>query len=71
MYIKRIRDLREDNDLTQTELGNILHISQRTYSHYEMGTRDIPIELLVQLAHFYNTSVDYLLGETNEKKPYK
>ncbi|MBR1816815.1 MAG: helix-turn-helix transcriptional regulator [Lachnospiraceae bacterium] len=71
MYIKRIRDLREDNDLTQTELGNILHISQRTYSHYEMGTRDIPIELLVQLAHFYNTSVDYILGETDEKRPYK
>ena len=71
MYIKRIRDLREDNDLTQTELGNILHISQRTYSHYEMGTRDIPIELLLQLAHFYNTSVDYILGETDEKRPYK
>ena len=71
MYIKRIRDLREDNDLTQTELGNILHISQRTYSHYEMGTRDIPIEILIQLAHYYNTSVDYILGETDEKRPYK
>lgn len=71
MYIKRIRDLREDNDLTQTKLGNILHISQRTYSHYEMGTRDIPIDILIQLAHFYNTSVDYILGETDEKRPYK
>lgn len=71
MYIKRIRDLREDNDLTQTELGKILHISQRTYSHYENGTREIPIELLIKLAHYYNTSVDYLLGETNNKKPYK
>lgn len=70
MYIKRIRDLREDNDLTQTELGKILHISQRTYSHYENGTRDIPTELLIELAHFYNTSIDYILGETNEKKPY-
>ena len=71
MFIKRIRDLREDNDLTQTELGKILHISQRTYSHYENGTREIPIELLIKLAHYYNTSVDYLLGETNNKKPYK
>ena len=70
MYIKRIRDLREDNDLTQTELGKILHISQITYSHYENGTRDIPTELLIELAHFYNTSIDYILGETNEKKPY-
>ncbi|MBQ9279076.1 MAG: helix-turn-helix transcriptional regulator [Lachnospiraceae bacterium] len=71
MFIKRIRDLREDNDLTQTELGKILHISQRTYSHYENGTRDIPIEILIKLAHYYNTSVDYILGETNTRKPYK
>ena len=71
MYIKRIRDLREDSDLTQAELGKILHISQRTYSHYENGTRETPIELLIELAHYYNTSVDYILGETNEKKPYK
>lgn len=70
MFIKRIRDLREDNDLTQAELGKILNISQRTYSHYENGTREIPIEILIKLAHYYNTSVDYLLCETDIKKPY-
>lgn len=67
MYIKRIKDLREDHDLTQTQISKILHISQRTYSHYEQGTRSIPIELLIKLAHYYNTSVDYILGETDEK----
>ena len=69
MYIKRIKDLREDHDLTQTQISKILHISQRTYSHYEQGTRSIPIELLIILAHYYNTSVDYILGETDEKSP--
>lgn len=70
MFIKRLKDLREDNDLTQSELGKILNISQRTYSHYENGTREIPIEVLIKLAHYYNTSVDYLLCETDVKKPY-
>ena len=68
MYIKRIKDLREDHDLTQTQISKKLHISQRTYSHYEMGTRSIPIELLIELAHIYDTSVDYILGETDRKK---
>jgi bacteriophage CI repressor helix-turn-helix domain len=70
MY-KRIRDLREDRDLSQTELAKILNMSQTGYSKYEVGTNDIPTKILIQLAKFYNTSVDYLLGITDEIKPYK
>lgn len=66
----RIRDLREDNDLTQTEVADILHCSQVCYSNYENGKRDIPTEVLITLADFYKTSTDYLLGRTAEKKPY-
>ena len=69
-YYKRIRDLREDNDLSQTQLARILNISQRGYSHYETGNNDIPTEILIKLAKYYNTSIDYILGLTNEKKPY-
>ena len=64
MY-KRIRDLREDRDLSQTELAKILNMSQTGYSKYEVGTNDIPTKILIQLAKFYNTSVDYLLGITD------
>lgn len=71
MMFQHIRDLREDNDLTQTELGRILNISQRTYSYYEKGEHDIPPEILIKIARYYHTSVDYLLGLTNNKKPYK
>lgn len=70
MY-KRIRDLREDKDLSQKEIANILNMSQTGYSKYEVGTNDIPTKVLIQLAKFYNTSVDYILGLTNEFKPYK
>lgn len=66
----RIRDLREDNDLTQCEIAAFLHIKQNTYSQYENGLRQPPIDILISLAGFYNTSVDYLLGITNQKKPY-
>ncbi|MBQ8982920.1 MAG: helix-turn-helix transcriptional regulator [Lachnospiraceae bacterium] len=66
-----MRDLREDHDLTQAELGKILNISQRTYSYYEKGEHDIPPEILVKLALYYNTSIDYLLGLTNHKEPYQ
>lgn len=69
MY-QRIRDLREDKDLKQRELGEILNCSQRIYSNYERGEVDIPTQVLIKLAEFYNTSVDYLLGLTDEKKPY-
>ena len=67
----RIRDLREDRDLTQEELSKFLNISQVAYSYYEIDKRSIPIETLSKLADFYNTSVDYLIYRTNEFKPYK
>ena len=70
MY-KRIRDLREDKDLSQKEIAKILNMSQTGYSKYEVGTNDVPTKVLIQLAKFYNTSVDYILGLTDEFKPYK
>ena len=69
MY-QRIRDLREDHDLLQKDLAAYLKCSQVCYSNYENGRRDIPTEVLVRLAVFYKTSVDYLLGLTDEKTPY-
>ena len=69
MY-EKIRELREDNDLLQKDLARYLHCSQVAYSRYELGLRDIPTEVLILLAKFYNTSVDYLLGLTNERRPY-
>lgn len=69
MY-KRIKELREDNDLTQTQVGEAINITQRTYSYYETGQRNDPPEVLIKLAKFYGTTVDYILGLTNEKKPY-
>lgn len=69
MY-NRIRDLREDNDLTQKQVAKILNMSQTGYSQYEIGKNDIPTRVLVILSNYYNTSIDYLLGITDEKKPY-
>lgn len=66
----RLRDLREDRDLSQRAVAELLHIRQNTYSQYETGHRQIPIALLIELSVFYGTSVDYLLGLTNEMKPY-
>jgi len=63
----RIKNLREDSDLTQTELASILNISQRAYSYYESGQRMLPPEILIALAKYYNTSTDYLLGLTDKK----
>ena len=63
-YIKRIRDLREDHDLKQRQLADYLNCSQRVYSNYELGQRDIPTDILIKLSAFYNVSVDYLLGLT-------
>lgn len=70
MY-SRIRALREDKDLTQQNMAKFLNISQRAYSHYETGERSIPIEILCAIADYHQTSVDYLLNRTDEKKPYK
>ncbi|MBE6799185.1 MAG: helix-turn-helix transcriptional regulator [Ruminococcaceae bacterium] len=69
MY-KRIRDLREDRDLSQTSLAKIIGMSQTGYSKYETGENDIPTSILIKLADFYGTSVDYLLGQTDCKKRY-
>jgi len=65
-----IRDLREDADLTQAKLAEHLNISQAAYSYYELGERDIPTSVLIELAKYHNVSVDYLLNLTSEKKPY-
>ena len=70
MKYSRIRDLREDRDMTQTELAQVLQCSQRIYSNYERGDVDIPTEILIKLAEFHHTSVDYLLGLTDERAPY-
>ncbi len=64
---ERIRNLREDLDMTQAQVGNYLHITQRSYAHYEAGTREIPIEILIELANLYQVNLDYLVGRTNIK----
>jgi len=69
MY-RRIRDLREDSNLSQTEMGRILGMSQTGYSKYETGENDVPTGILLKLADFHNTSVDYILGRTNIREPY-
>ncbi len=66
----RLRDLREDHDMNQTQIAKILGMSQTGYSKYETGENDIPTAILIKLARFYNTSIDYLLGETNNPKRY-
>ncbi len=71
MYFQRLRDLREDMDMTQTQIASILHTSQTVYSRYERGFQTIPVEHLLILAEFYNVSVDYILGRTNIKNTYK
>lgn len=68
MVYKRIRDLREDNDYTQEYVGKKIQVSQRTYAYYETGERMLPPTVLCALADFYDVSVDYLLGRTNNKK---
>ncbi len=68
MLYRRIRDLREDRDLTQKQMGEVLACSQRVYSNYERGELDIPTEILIKLADFHGVSVDYILNRTDEKK---
>ena len=69
MYL-RLRDLREDKDLTQEELSKAINITQRSYSYYERGDHMIPPEILCRLADYYHTSVEYLLGRTSDPTPY-
>ena len=71
MKFQRIQDLRTDADMSQKQLSEILHISQRSYSHYETGSRNIPVEMLIRLANYYDISVDYLVGRTDKKEMNK
>ena len=71
MKFQRIQDLRTDADMSQKQLSEILHISQRSYSHYETGSRNIPVEMLIRLANCYDISVDYLVGRTDKKEMNK
>ena len=66
----RLRDMREDHDLSQAEMAKLLKCSQQTYSRYESHTTEIPLQSLIFLAEYYDTSVDYLLGITNNQDPY-
>ena len=70
MY-SRLRELREDKDLTQAEVAKYLDMSQTGYSQYEIGKNDVPTRVLIKLSLFYNVSVDYILNITNELRPYK
>jgi transcriptional regulator with XRE-family HTH domain len=70
MYRNRLRDLREDRDLKQKDIADLLNIHQTTYSDYELERLNIPVAALHVLADFYNVSVDYLLGRTGTKTPY-
>jgi len=70
MYSNRLRDLREDKDLSQKEIAALLQVHQTTYSDYELGRLNIPIAALHRLADFYKVSIDYLLCRTNNKRPY-
>ena len=71
MRFPRIRNIREDNDLTQQDMAEYLSCSQVAYSYYELGRRNIPLDLLIKIALFYDTSVDYLLGITDHTEPYE
>lgn len=66
----KLKDIREDMDITQREIAEYLHIKQNTYSQYENGQRGLPVDVLIKLAEFFCTSTDYILGLTDNKKPY-
>lgn len=71
MYYRRLRDLREDHDLTQTQLVEILNMHKTTYTNYEQGKREIPFSLAIRLARLYNVSLDFIAGLTDEPQPLK
>lgn len=71
MNISKIREIREDKDLSQSDIAKLLKTTQQQYSKYELGIRSIPLEKLDVLADYYDTSIDYLVGRTDERKPYK
>lgn len=67
MTVERIRTLRLNHNLSQAEIAQVIHVSQRAYSHYETGTRSIPVEILIALCDYYQVSVDYMVGRTDRK----
>lgn len=69
MHFPRIRDLREDSDMTQIEVAKYLHLNREVYRRYELGEREIPVWALLRLAELYHTSTDYLLGRTDDPAP--
>ncbi len=71
MFFQRLKDLRDDKDMSQEEIGQLLGIKQTVYSRYERGSQPLPIKHLMVLADFYETSTDYILGRTNVVKPYE
>lgn len=71
MMFQRLRDMREDKDLTQAQMADFLKIHQTTYSDYEIGNLNVPVDVLIKLARFYNTSIDFLVGITDNPTPYK
>ncbi len=68
--MNRLKEIREDNDLLQKDVAKVINVSQRGYSHYETEDVNIPVETLKKLADYYHTSIDYLLYQTDERKPY-
>ena len=68
---RRVRDLREDHDMTQKQMAEYLQIHQTTYSDYELGNLNVPVDVLIRLARLYETSVDYIVELTDEPEPYK
>ena len=71
LFFERIRNLREDNDITQKEISEYLFCDQSLYSKYERGLRAVPVEVIIKLAHYYGASTDYILGLTDRKAPYQ
>ena len=71
LYMERIKKIREDRDLSQNKIAKILNCSQTTYSRYETGNLNIPVDSLIKLAIYFNTSIDYLIGLTDGNMPYK
>lgn len=70
MYFKRLYELRVDNDLTQKQVAEYLVCNRQVYARYEKGNREIPVSMVIKLSKLYNTSTDYILEKTNNKKPY-
>lgn len=70
MYYNRLKEIREDKSLTQSDIAKVLNTTQQQYSKYELGIQILPLEKINILANYYNTSIDYLIGRTDERKPY-